>query len=190
MSAPINARAVATAIDARKSGPIPLTSGAALAPFNDCGGVDSDTHGARPEGPYAGGGALGSAKHGRPGTNNASRCNSGPQSPLSRDQARAAGLSSYFGVRCAYGHHRRYVANRMCVACSSAHAAARKRGLIRPPPPPKPPERIAQGIHVARREGLMKYHGRPHSCGETVRYTCSTKCVKCESARNRKRAPR
>lgn len=102
-------------------------------------------------------------------------------------QARAAGLRYYFGVACAYGHHRRYTANRMCVTCSAAHHVARKAGTRREPPPPAPLQYIAPSLEVGRRLGLVKYHGRPHTCGSTVRYVHSTKCVKCEAERQARR---
>lgn len=199
MIPPTNARAVATAIDARKSGPIPLTSGAALAPFNDCGG-ETVNRKARPHGESLQQGA-GTNSHRETGgrlptlqTRTASRTGQRdagpPQSPMTPAQARAAGLRYYFGVACAYGHHRRYTSNRMCVTCSAAHHVARKAGTRREPPPPAPLEYVAPSREVGRRLGLVKYHGRPHICGSTVRYTCSTKCVECERLRNRKRAPR
>lgn len=105
--------------------------------------------------------------------------------PTTRAEAQAAGLKCYFGVPCAYGHRRRYSCNGMCVTCSAAHAAARRTGTRRPPPPPAPPEHVASDLHAARLCGEMKYHGRPHTCGSTIRYTRSTKCVVCEKARRR-----
>jgi len=115
---------------------------------------------------------------------------SGPQPPTTRAEARAAGLKFYFGVACAYGHHRRYATNGMCVACSAAHAAARRTGVRRPPPPTAPPEPIAPDLLTGRVEGVIKYVGRPHTCGCTVRYVRSLKCVQCEHARRTARTPR
>lgn len=120
MSPPINAASAAGGIPAAN-----LARGAA--PINGCGGVEKgaavdlvasarnphtradDETWLRLPGAYEPNGSR----------RLESRVGSGPQPPLTRDQARAAGLNSYFGARCAYGHHRRYVANRMCVACSA-----------------------------------------------------------------------
>lgn len=75
----------------------------------------------------------------------------------------------------------------MCVTCSAAHHAARKAGTRREPPPPAPLEYVAPSLEAGRRLGLVTYHGRPHTCGSTVRYTRSTKCVQCEGERQARR---
>lgn len=141
------------------------------APINDCGGVEG--HAIRSDWLRRKSGNVVSQVGIKPG----------PQPPTTRAEARAAGLKFYFGVACAYGHHRRYSTNGMCVACSAASAVARRLGTRRPPPPPAPPEHIAPDLLTGRYEGVNKYHGRPHTCGSTVRYVCSTKCVQCQNAR-------
>lgn len=80
---------VIDSIEAMGKGSIPLTSGAAPAPFNDCGGVDSDTHALERLGVKHSAVPIGSREDGerismRPTSleQNPSRCNSGPQSPI------------------------------------------------------------------------------------------------------------
>ncbi len=101
--------------------------------------------------------------------------------PMTRAEARAAGLKCYFGPACRYGHHRRYVSSRACVTCRAAYDA--RRLVARPSRAKlKHPEYIAPSREAGRRLDAVKYLGRPHSCGSTVRYTKSKKCVPCACA--------
>lgn len=103
--------------------------------------------------------------------------------PISRAAARLAGLRYFFGRPCHQGHTRRYVASGKCVTCRVAAA----KGYQRTPRPSRaksrPPEVIAESRPEALKLGTVKYHGRPHTCGATVRYALTSKCVKCQRAR-------
>lgn len=102
-----------------------------------------------------------------------------------RVAARAAGLKFYFGQPCPRGHRRRYVSTHACVTCLAAYHATRERVRVRPSQAkPRPPEVIATTLDEARRLGTVKYHGRPHRCGSTVRYVSNAKCVACLKALN------